>query len=66
MLELYIIYKRVDEILKKQGIGVYKAWVGEFFTSMEMGGFSITLTKLNEDIKKCIDYPIDAVHFSVK
>jgi phosphoenolpyruvate---glycerone phosphotransferase subunit DhaK len=63
LLELYIIYRRVGEILRDRGINVYKAWVGEFFTSMEMGGFSITLTRLNEDIKKCIDHPVSAVHF---
>lgn len=63
LLEMYIIYKRIDEILRERNINVYKSWVGEFFTSMEMGGFSITLTKLDEHIKKCIDYPVNAVHF---
>lgn len=66
LLEEYIIYKRVDEILRAKGINVYKAWVGEYFTSMEMGGFSITLTKLDAETKKCIDYPVNAVHFSTK
>ncbi len=64
LLEMYIIYGRVDTILKSKGIDVYKSWVGEYFTSMEMGGFSITLTKLDENIKKCIDYPVDAIHFT--
>jgi dihydroxyacetone kinase-like protein len=63
LLEMYIIYKRVNEILNDKGIGVYKSWVGEFFTSMEMGGFSITLTQLDENSKKCVDHPVDAVHF---
>jgi phosphoenolpyruvate---glycerone phosphotransferase subunit DhaK len=63
LLEMYIIYRRVAEILRARGITVYKSWVGEYFTSMEMGGFSITLTRLNEDLKKYIDHPVDAVHF---
>ena len=66
LLEEYIIYKRIDEILRAKGINIYKAWVGEYFTSMEMGGFSITLTKLDAETKKCIDYPVNAVHFSTK
>jgi len=66
LLEMYIIYKRIDEILREKNIGVYKSWVGEFFTSMEMGGFSITLTRLDEHIKKCIDHPVNAVHFMTK
>lgn len=66
LLEEHIIYKRVDEILQAKGINVYKAWVGEYFTSMEMGGFSITLTKLDAETKKCVDYPVNAVHFVTK
>lgn len=63
LLEMYIIYRRIDEILREKGIRVYKAWTGEFFTSMEMGGFSITLTRLDENSKKYVDHPVDAVHF---
>jgi dihydroxyacetone kinase-like protein len=64
LLEMYVIYNRIDGILRDRGIKVYKAWVGEYFTSMEMGGFSITLTRLDDNIKKCIDYPVGAVHFT--
>jgi len=64
LLEMYVIYNRIDSILRDRGIKVYKAWVGEYFTSMEMGGFSITLTRLDGDIKKAIDYPVGAVHFT--
>lgn len=63
LLELYIIYARVQELLEQHGITVYKPWVGEFFTSMEMGGFSITLTKLDETMKQGVDHPIGAIHF---
>jgi phosphoenolpyruvate---glycerone phosphotransferase subunit DhaK len=63
LLELYIVYRRAAEILRGKGIGVHKAWVGEYFTSMEMGGFSITLTKLDAALKRCIDQPVNAVHF---
>jgi dihydroxyacetone kinase-like protein len=63
LLELYIIYGRVQELLDNKGIKVYKSWVGEFFTSMEMGGFSITLTKLDNIMKNGVDHPIGAIHF---
>ena len=63
LLELYIIYNHASQILKSKGINVYKAWVGEYFTSMEMGGFSITLTRLEGNMKDCVDHPIGAVHF---
>jgi dihydroxyacetone kinase-like protein len=64
LLEMYVIFGRIDSILRGRGIKVYKAWVGEYFTSMEMGGFSITLTRLDGDIKKAIDHPVGAVHFT--
>jgi dihydroxyacetone kinase-like protein len=63
LLEMYVIYRRTAEILHERGIKVYNSWVGEFFTSMEMGGFSITLTRLEANFKKCVDHPVNAVHF---
>ena len=63
LLEMYIVFHRIDNILKDKGIRIYKSFIGEFITSMEMGGFSITLVKLDEDTKKYIDHPCDAVHF---
>jgi dihydroxyacetone kinase-like protein len=63
LLELYIIYNKTADILKNKGIKVYKAWVGEYFTSMEMGGFSITLTKLESVMKQCVDHPVGSIHF---
>ncbi|MBU0438277.1 dihydroxyacetone kinase [Staphylococcus succinus] len=62
-MELYIINKEVDAILKAHKINTYKSYVGNFITSMEMGGFSVTLMKLNETLKSCIDHPVDCPNF---
>ncbi|MDH9160242.1 dihydroxyacetone kinase subunit DhaK [Staphylococcus succinus] len=62
-MELYIINKEVDAILKAREINTYKSYVGNFITSMEMGGFSVTLMKLNETLKSCIDHPVDCPNF---
>lgn len=62
-MELYIINKEVDAILKAREINAYKSYVGNFITSMEMGGFSVTLMKLNETLKSCIDHPVDCPNF---
>jgi len=61
--EMYIINRKVFHILKGLNIKVHRTYVGEFFTSLEMGGFSITLTKLDDELKRLIDAPSDAVHF---
>jgi len=63
LLELYIIYRKVAQILRQKGIKIYKSYIGEFFTSLEMGGFSITLTKLDEEMKRLLDAPAKAPLF---
>lgn len=55
--ELYIVYRKVDAILLEKGIKVYRNYVGEFATSMEMAGMSITLVKLDEELKRLLDAP---------
>jgi dihydroxyacetone kinase-like protein len=55
--ELYIVYRSVVEILKFAGVNVYRAYVGEFMTSLEMAGFSLTLLKLDEELKALLDAP---------
>ncbi|WP_026699526.1 dihydroxyacetone kinase subunit DhaK [Salibacterium aidingense] len=54
-MELYIMYKRVEEILSENEIHIYKSYVGNYSTSLEMGGCSITLLKMEEDLKPFID-----------
>ena len=55
--ELYIMYRKVNEILKSKGIGVYHVYVGEFATSMEMAGASVSLLKLDSELKKYLSRP---------
>jgi dihydroxyacetone kinase-like protein len=58
-LELYIGYRRVKQILDQKGIRVFKPFVGQFFTALEMAGFSITLMKLDEELKTLLAAPAD-------
>lgn len=57
--ELYILSNDVTEILKSKGIGVYRTVVGEYATSMEMAGASISVCKMNEELKGYLDYPVN-------
>lgn len=56
--ELYIIYRKVAELLTAQKVSVYKPFVGRYATSMEMAGFSITLFRLNQTFKGYLDHPV--------
>ncbi|MGW8316401.1 MAG: dihydroxyacetone kinase subunit DhaK [Bacteroidales bacterium] len=61
VMELYILYREVFEILEKMGIRVYHSYVGNYFTSLEMAGATLTLMKLDPELKACIDFEADSV-----
>jgi len=65
-MELYIVFRRVEEVLKEKGINIYRSYVGDYITSLEMGGVSITLTKLDDEMKEMIDHPVDCPMFVQK
>jgi len=54
---LYIAYRHVDTILKNKGVKVFHVYVGEFATSMEMAGFSLSLCKLDEELRRLLARP---------
>lgn len=55
LMELYIINNKVNDYLKEKGIKIYKTYVGNYMTSIEMAGFSITLLRLDDEMKKLLD-----------
>lgn len=57
MEELYILYADVADILTERGIRVYRTFVGEYATSMEMGGASISLCHVDDELKRWLDAP---------
>ena len=59
LMELYIINNFVQDYLKEAGVKVYDTLVGNFMTSIEMAGFSITLLRLDDELKKLYDAPAD-------
>ena len=61
VMEQYIVYNKVEELLAEKGITVYKAYVGNYFTSLEMMGVTLTVMKLDDELKECIDMPADSV-----
>jgi dihydroxyacetone kinase-like protein len=63
LMELYIINKKVSEILNEKNIHVHETFVGEFMTSLEMAGFSISLLKLDDQLIELLDAPADTIAF---
>jgi dihydroxyacetone kinase-like protein len=59
LMELYIVNRRVAEVLSSKGIRVARTYTGNYMTSLEMAGFSITLLKLDAEIKELLFAPAD-------
>jgi dihydroxyacetone kinase-like protein len=55
--ELYILYRKIHELLGAEGITVHRVDAGEYATSMEMAGFSISLLQLDDELKGLLGRP---------
>jgi dihydroxyacetone kinase len=62
--ELYIMFRKVSQILASRKVSVYRTYVGEFATSLEMAGASISMIRLDDELKKFIDHPVHTPFFS--
>lgn len=65
LMELFIVNNRVADVLAEKGIKVYKTMVGEYMTSLEMEGFSITLLRLDDQMKELLDEEADTPALTV-
>lgn len=63
LMELFIVNNRVSDVLAEKGIKVYKTLVGEYMTSIEMEGFSISLLRLDDELKELLDAKADTPAF---
>lgn len=61
VMELYVLYNEIDELLKEKGIKTYRAYVGNYFTSLEMMGATLTVMKVDEELKELIDVPVNSM-----
>jgi dihydroxyacetone kinase-like protein len=64
-LELYICYRKAKSILEEHGVHIGRSYVGEFFTGLEMAGFSLTLTKLDPELQMLLDAPADTPYYRI-
>ena len=59
-MEMFLIMRKIHSYLADNGISIYSSEVGEFCTSQEMAGISITLIKLDNELKKYYDMQADS------
>jgi phosphoenolpyruvate---glycerone phosphotransferase subunit DhaK len=56
--ELYILYRRVAQRLAERGLEVHRVWIGEYATSLEMAGASVSLMALDDELASLLDAPV--------
>ena len=63
LMELYIVNNKVSEICAEHGIKIHRTYVGEYMTALEMAGASISLLRLDDELKALLDAPADSIAF---
>ena len=61
VMELYVLYNEIEELLKESNIKIHKSYVGNYFTSLDMMGATLTIMKLDDELKDLIDMPVNTM-----
>jgi dihydroxyacetone kinase-like protein len=64
LMELYIVFRRVSQILREKGIGLARSAVGEFITTQEQAGFQMMIARMDKELIRLWDAPADTPFFS--
>jgi dihydroxyacetone kinase-like protein len=65
LMEMFILYNRLDEILRDKGLKPYQPLIGNYVTTQEMAGFSLSLCRADREIKQLWDAPVNTPYFKV-
>ena len=66
LMELFIVFRRVHQILQGKNIKVARSKVGEFITTQEQGGFQLLIARVDQELLRLWDAPCDAPYFCVR
>ena len=66
LMELFILFRRVDQILKAKGIKLARSKVGEFITTQEQAGFQLMIARMDAELLRYWDAPSNAPYFVVR
>ncbi|SFR70708.1 dihydroxyacetone kinase, N-terminal domain [Halogeometricum rufum] len=57
--ELFIVNRKVQEILDDRGLETWDAWVGDYMTSLDMMGCSVTVCRVDDELKELLGAAVD-------
>ena len=66
LMEQFIVYRRVDQVLRERGIEPSRALVGEYLTVQEQGGFQLFLARMDDELLDLWDAPCDSPYLTVR
>ena len=55
VMELYVLYGEIEKLLSEKGIKIHRSYVGNYFTSLDMMGATLTVMKLDDELKELVD-----------
>lgn len=58
VMELYVLYNEIEKLLTGKGIKIHRSYVGNYFTSLDMMGATLTVMKLDEELKELVDMEV--------
>jgi len=65
LMELYILFRRVEQRLSAKGIRIEANWVGHYCTSLDMVGASITILHLDQELAELLHHPCDTAFLRI-
>jgi dihydroxyacetone kinase-like protein len=66
LMEMFVVFRRVHQLLKEKGIRLVRAKVGEFITTQEQGGFQLLIARMDPEVIDLWDAPSNAPYFVVR
>lgn len=66
LMELFIVFRRVHQVLQENKIKLVRSRVGEFITTQEQGGFQLMISRMDPELLRFWDAPCDAPYFVVR
>ena len=65
-MELFVVNRRLQELLGERDIETWDAWVGDYMTSLDMAGCSITVCAVDEELKELLGAPAETPALTVR
>ena len=66
LMEQFIVYRRVDQVLRERRIEPSRVLIGEYLTVQEQGGFQLFLARMDDELLRLWDAPCDSPSLTVR